>query len=128
MKHLLDEGFSLWQRRKYLCICRSMEVCGDWYLERKKEVLQMKRWFVGCVLLVLGCIVLTACGGSASLDSIITSSGSSTQSNGSQSASSQSSSAGTPQTVNVLEGEMYIKSDVSNFTVGTPYHFVVKNE
>jgi len=23
---------------------------------------------------------------------------------------------------------MYIKSDVSSFTVGTPYHFVVKNE
>jgi uncharacterized cupredoxin-like copper-binding protein len=39
----------------------------------------------------------------------------------------QSSGSGA-QTVNILEGDMYIKSDVTSFKVGTPYHFVVKNE
>jgi uncharacterized cupredoxin-like copper-binding protein len=88
----------------------------------------MKRWFGSCVLLVLVCIVFAACSASVSLGSASTSSGLYTQSNVSQGVSSRSSSAGTPQTVNVLEGEMYIKSDVTSFTVGTPYHFVVKNQ
>src|SRR5581483_11384135 len=43
------------------------------------------------------------------------------------SASTPTSSA-SAQTVNVLLGEMYVKSNMSDFTVGTPYHFVVKNE
>ena len=69
----------------------------------------MKRWvIVVSILCAISCTALAACGDSSS---------SSTQ--------STSSSA---QTVNILVGEMYVKSDVTSFKVGTPYHFVVKNE
>ena len=101
----------------------------------------MKRWFIGCVLLVLVCLAIAACGDSTSQSSNSASSGASTPSNSSQSASSQSGSSSTPststntqssstgaQTVHITEGEMYIHSDMSSFKVGTPYHFVVKNE
>ena len=77
----------------------------------------MKRWVIVSILCVVGCVVLAACGGSDSQSSNSSPSSSSTQ----------SSNSGT-QTVNVVEGEMYIKSDVTSFKVGTLYHFVVKNE
>ncbi len=77
----------------------------------------MKRWVIVSILCVVSSIVLAACGGSDSQSSNSSPSSSSTQRSGS----------GT-QTVNILAGEMYIKSDVTSFKVGTPYHFVVKNE
>jgi uncharacterized cupredoxin-like copper-binding protein len=96
----------------------------------------MKRWLVSCILLALGCAVLAACGSSYSQGS---NNWSSTP-GGSQNSSPQSSSSSMPdtsssvqnsssgdQTVHILEGEMYVKSDVINFKVGTLYHFVVKN-
>ena len=79
----------------------------------------MKRWLVGCLVLVLGCLLLTACGS----DSTSSTSGTS-QSVSSSGSGAQSTSA---QTVNIIEGEMYIKSNVSSFKVGVPYHFVIKN-
>jgi uncharacterized cupredoxin-like copper-binding protein len=94
----------------------------------------MKRWLIGALLLVLGGVVLAACGGSESQSSSSSSSGSSSTSSDSQKASSQGESSGTPssgsgaQTVTILEGDMSIKSDMTSFKVGTPYHFVVKNE
>ncbi len=94
----------------------------------------MKHWLVGALLLMLGCVVFAACGGFDSQSSNSLSSNSSSNSSGSQNASSQGASSGMQssgsgaQTVNILEGDMYIKSDVTSFKVGTPYHFVVKNE
>ncbi len=88
----------------------------------------MKRWLAGLLLLVLGCVMLTACGGSDSQSTSASSStGSTSQSSGAQNSSSSSTSSGA-QTVHITEGEMYIKSDVVEFKVGTPYHFIVKNE
>ena len=101
----------------------------------------MKCWLVSCILLALGCAALAACGGSYSQGSNSSSSGWSSTPGGSQNSSSQSASSSTPdssssvqtsssgdQTVHISEGEMYIKSDVTSFKVGTLYHFVVKNE
>jgi uncharacterized cupredoxin-like copper-binding protein len=73
----------------------------------------MQRWLIGALLLTLGCVVFAACGGSDNQSSSV--------------GSSSVSSAGA-QTVHVTEGDMSIKSDVASFTVGTPYHFVIKNE
>jgi uncharacterized cupredoxin-like copper-binding protein len=74
----------------------------------------MKRLFVVSILAIVGCLVMAACGDSNS-----------------QSSNSSSSTPGTSsgaQTVNVLLGEMYVKSDITSFKAGTAYHFVVKNE
>lgn len=77
----------------------------------------MKHWVIVSILCIVGCIVLAACGDSHGQSS-----------NSSPSPTSTQSSGSAAQTVNVLLGEMYIKSDMTNFKVGTPYHFVVKNE
>lgn len=95
-----------------------------------------KHWLVVVTLLVFGCIVLVACGGTENptTSNPATSSPTTPSSTTSSPTTSSSQSASTPspsanaQTVNVREGEMYIKSDVTSFKVGTPYHFVVKNE
>ncbi|TMC20234.1 MAG: hypothetical protein E6J34_13160 [Chloroflexi bacterium] len=76
----------------------------------------MKHWLLVTILLLLGSLVLVACGGTEN-PATTNPTTSSTQSSGSSA-----------QTVNVLLGEMYVKSDVTSFKVGTPYHFVVKNE
>jgi uncharacterized cupredoxin-like copper-binding protein len=74
----------------------------------------MKRWVIVSILSIVSCIALAACGESNSQSS--------------NSSSSPSSSSANAQTVNILLGEMYIKSDITSFKVGTPYHLVLKNE
>jgi uncharacterized cupredoxin-like copper-binding protein len=89
----------------------------------------MKCWLINAVSLALGCIMLTACGGSADQSTNSSSASSSSQSSESQSYNPGVQNSGTgPQTVHIFEGEMDIKSDVTNFKVGVPYHFEVTNK
>ena len=89
----------------------------------------MKYWLISAVSLTLGCIMLTACGGAADQSANSSSASASLQSSKSQSDNPGVQNSSTaPQTVHIVEGEMSIKSDVTNFKVGVPYHFEVMNK
>lgn len=77
----------------------------------------MKRWLILVVGLLIWGIALTACGN----ESQTTSSSDSSSSN----SSSQSSGA---HDVHIVMAEMKIESDVTTFTHGVPYHFIIVNK
>jgi uncharacterized cupredoxin-like copper-binding protein len=79
----------------------------------------MKRWLALGLFLTTSLIVLTACGDSGSQTSTSTSSQSST------STSSQNSAA---KDVHIVMTEMKIESDVTTFTHGVSYHFIIENK
>ncbi len=72
----------------------------------------MKRSLIFCLSLVLGLIILTACG-------------SESQSSSSQGSNTTNTSA---KEVHIVMSEMKIESDVTTFTHGVPYHFIVVNK
>jgi uncharacterized cupredoxin-like copper-binding protein len=77
----------------------------------------MKRWLILVVGLLIWGVALTACGNESQATS---SSGS-----GSSNSSSQSSGA---HDVHIVMAEMKIESDVTTFTHGVPYHFIIVNK
>lgn len=85
--------------------------------------LSLRRWPAGTLLLALVLLlgVLSACGGSTS--------GSSGSTTASPQSSSQSSSSQQSQLsqVHVTLTEMHIDSDVTTFTHGVRYHFLIHN-
>jgi len=79
--------------------------CTSSRVSRRKEVLCMKYRVVMSLFCLISSLVLAAWSGSY-----------------------HSASASGARIVNVIEREMSIGSDVTNFQVGIPYTFVVKNE
>ena len=77
----------------------------------------MKRWLILVVGLLIWGVALTACGNEPQATS---SSGS-----GSSNSSSQSSGA---HDVHIVMAEMKIESDVTTFTHGVLYHFIIVNK
>jgi uncharacterized cupredoxin-like copper-binding protein len=82
----------------------------------------MKRWLILVVGLLIWGIALTACGSDSQGTS---SSGSNSSGSSSSSTSSQSSGA---KDVHIVMAEMKIESDVTTFTHGVPYHFIIENK
>jgi uncharacterized cupredoxin-like copper-binding protein len=81
----------------------------------------MKRWLILVVCLLVWSIALAACG-------------SESQSSSSQGANQSGSSQGSPpqssgaNEVHIVMTEMKIESDVTTFTHGVPYHFIIENK
>ena len=79
----------------------------------------MKRWLISGLFLIASLIVLAACGDSGSQTSTNT---------GSQTSTSASSQNTTAKEVHIVMTEMKIESDVTTFTHGIPYHFIIENK
>ena len=80
----------------------------------------MKRWLISGLLLIISLTVLAACGSDSQTP---------TTSN-SQTPTPTSSSSEKPaaKDVHIVMTEMKIESDVTTFTHGVPYHFIVVNK
>jgi uncharacterized cupredoxin-like copper-binding protein len=77
----------------------------------------MKRWLILVVGLLIWGITLTACGNESQAPS----------SSGTSSSNSSSQSSGAND-VHIVMTEMKIESDVTTFTHGVPYHFIIENK
>ncbi len=71
----------------------------------------MKHWLISGLFLIASLIVLVACGDS-----------------GSQTSASTSSQNSAAKDVHIVMTEMKIESDVTTFTHGVPYHFIIENK
>src|SRR2546429_6085256 len=69
----------------------------------------MRRYFLLGLFLLLGSMTLAACGSESSVNSV-------------------NSGAPGGNAVHITLSEMKVESDVSTFTKGTPYHFIVENK
>jgi uncharacterized cupredoxin-like copper-binding protein len=72
----------------------------------------MKRWLIFGLFLIVSLAVLTACGGSESPSS-------NNQGTGSQNSANKD--------VHIVMTEMKIESDMTTFTHGVAYHFIIEN-
>ena len=79
----------------------------------------MKRWLISGLFLITSLIVLAACGDSGSQTSTNASS---------QNSASTGSQNSTAKDVHIVMTDMKIESDVTTFTHGVPYHFIVENK
>jgi uncharacterized cupredoxin-like copper-binding protein len=81
----------------------------------------VKRWLILLVGLLIWGVALAACGDSQGTSS------SGTSSSGSSSSGTSSQSSGAHD-VHIVMAEMTIQSDVTTFTQGVPYHFIIVNK
>src|SRR5437867_4041345 len=70
----------------------------------------MKRWLIFGLFLIVSLAVLTACGSE------------------SPSSTTQASQNSAAKEVHIVMAEMTIQSDVTTFTQGVPYHFIIVNK
>jgi uncharacterized cupredoxin-like copper-binding protein len=87
----------------------------------------MKRWLILVVGLLIWGIALTACGSDSQGTNSASSNSAGSSSSGTSSSGTSSQSSGAHD-VHIVMAEMTIKSDVTTFTQGVPYHFIIENK
>src|SRR5689334_2278827 len=87
----------------------------------------MKRWLILVVGLLIWGIALTACGSDSQGTNSASSNSSGSSSSGTSSSNTSSQSSGAHD-VHIVMAEMKIESDVTTFTHGVLYHFIIVNK
>ena len=87
----------------------------------------MKRWLISGLFLIASLVALAACGESSPQTSTNTSPQTSANSS-SQTSANSSAQSSTAKDVHIVMTEMKIESDVTTFTHGVPYHFIIENK